>query len=301
MCIMCVCVACVWCVCMRACKSYVFVCMCVVSACVSMDLFLVLNFLQTDVYGNLNTATVAMTMKTLPMDQSYHQETILRELNQALTGYLCHEEQGDLHAHLISLSEWETDDPAAEIELSGIETSSQVTFDDLDDEEEDKGEDEIDNAVTDSKIMSLDNYAEVLSAGVIVDVLNGLKNSQDSDEKVENSVEGLAAVLSANAVEKAVKKVDQERGAEVSIQAAAESVASTLTDSILSGVAQADKPPSLSCPSPGDATNSYAADLAQEIWHEVKKDLLSPPVSAPVMRITAPVHTSGATTRPGQV
>ena len=269
-------------------------------------------------YGNLNTATVAMAYKRPPVDLLYKQETVLRDLYQTLSGYLCHDDQGDLNSHLISLSEWANDDPTVEAELTALESSSQVTIDDLDDEEEEPS--------------TIEDFAENLSFATMKAAMSEIEEKESKDVK---SVEDLAAMLSANAVKEAVRKsekttcTEKEDGATAAKlvastltdsilkeavrksekttctekedrATAAKLVASTLTDSILSGAMKCEKPPTLSISLPDGTTSGYATDLAQEILHEVKQDLLSSPVNSPAAP-TIPVHTSGSTSGSVQV
>ena len=225
-------------------------------------------------YGNLNTATVAMAYKRPPADLLYKQETVLRDLYQALSGYLCHDDQGDLNSHLISLSEWTNDDPNIEADLSALESSSQVTMDDLDDEEEEASS-------------TIEDFAEGLCSATMKAVMSEMEEKESEGVK---TVEDLAAMLSTNAIKEAVRK--SEKPDRVT---AAELVASTLTDSILSSAIKCENPPTLSISLPDGTTNSFANNLAQEILHDVKQDLLSSPMTGPAVPTIAPVLTSGST------
>ena len=207
------------------------------------------------------------------LEETYNQSKVLHELNQALSGYSCWEDQGDTHAHLVSLNQWTEDDPAAEMDLTTLETSSQITFEEEEEEEEEVMEEEADAA---------------------------------------KRLEEFAATLSLNAVKEALKKVN-EPSKEVGVEkkkvesntAAAEAVAFTLTDSILSEVRKpkASSHPSLvvSNTETREATDSFAANLTQEILTEVKQDLLRSPAIPSAVSISSPVHTSAASSNTTQV
>ena len=230
---------------------------------------------QRDVYGNLNTATVAIPLKDhhSTLEQIYSQSKVLHQLNQVLGGYSCLEDQGDLHAHLVSINQWTEDDPCSEVDLSMLDTSSQATFEEEMEEEE--------------------------------------ETVVDSDKGLEK----FAATLSVNAVREALKKVKEQNKeveevrekSRESRKAAAKVVASTLTDIVLSEVkkSQVPSPPTHLIPSnteTRETTDGYAANLSQQILAEVKQDLLhSPTIPIAISISSGPVHTRGSASNTPQV
>lgn len=150
---------------------------------------------QRDVYGNLNTALTAIDATRYTEgngEEQYHEGNVLRDLNKALVGFLCKNEQGDISLQSIPMrqAEYGPDDFSIADMNSLCETSSQT-------------EDEIGVGV------DFDSYYTSLSSDIISQAVNdGRKydsqNNEDNSGEDQTNREEENYRLTANSLVKSV-------------------------------------------------------------------------------------------------